>query len=226
MWVGLKLFLSNRLTLQSTMENHTVLEEVLADVCRRGDIATLQSILAKSPEADLNITTDGGLTLLMHALIGFGGKCVSSLLPKQTPSPHTHTRTHARTYNPQSIHCGCDLFYRGITILSHSMIPENSSTVQGCYETCQLLIEAGGAVLNLMNADTTYGRTAAHWAVQYKQHQILDMLIQAGKWGRSGHEGGWGQKLFWCVPQLSWIHQLVLSFLLEPAGWQVCHNNS
>lgn len=75
------------------------LEEVLADICRRGDTAALRSILANSPEIDLNFTTDGGLTLLMHALVGFGGKCISLYYfqnPKQAPSPiHIHTQTHS-----------------------------------------------------------------------------------------------------------------------------------
>lgn len=69
------------------------------------------------------------------------------------------------------------------------VIAEGSSTTQGCFEICQMLIQAG-AVGNLTSADTAYGRTAAHWAVHYRQHQILDLLIQAGKCMRVGRWDG------------------------------------
>ena len=45
-------------------------------------------------------------------------------------------------------------------------------------ECCTLLIQ-GGAELEI--ADTTYGRTAAHWAVYYHRDDILSVLIEAGK---------------------------------------------
>lgn len=56
------------------MENQNTLEEVIVERCRTGDAAALQSILLQSPQIDLNFITDGGVTLLMHALVGLGGK--------------------------------------------------------------------------------------------------------------------------------------------------------
>jgi len=37
----------------------------------------------------------------------------------------------------------------------------------------------GGAELDI--ADTSYGRTAAHWAVYYQRDDILRLLIEAGE---------------------------------------------
>ena len=45
-------------------------------------------------------------------------------------------------------------------------------------ETLQLLLQMPG--LDLHTADTSYGRTAAHWAVFYKRHDLLVQLILAG----------------------------------------------
>ena len=50
---------------------------------------------------------------------------------------------------------------------------------EGFYpETCQLLLQTPG--LRLDTADLTYGRTAAHWAVAYQRHDLLEQLITAG----------------------------------------------
>ena len=54
------------------MDDQTALEEVIVEMCRTGDAASLRSILAQSPQTDLNFNTDGGITLLMHAILGIG----------------------------------------------------------------------------------------------------------------------------------------------------------
>ena len=63
------------------------------------------------------------------------------------------------------------------------MIPavgtSESSQLSGRHvECCALLVQAGA---ELEIADTTYGRTAAHWAVYYHRDDILSVLIEAGK---------------------------------------------
>ncbi len=44
----------------------------LVVACSQGDHVSLQSILNSYSDVDLNATTDGGVTLLMHAIIGAG----------------------------------------------------------------------------------------------------------------------------------------------------------
>ena len=49
----------------------------------------------------------------------------------------------------------------------------------GLYQEClQLLLET--RVVDLDIVDTVYGRTAAHWAVYYKRHDLLLQLMSAG----------------------------------------------
>ena len=50
---------------------------------------------------------------------------------------------------------------------------------QGRYADCCVLLLQGGAEVE--TADTTYGRTAAHWAVYYQREDILTVLLEAGK---------------------------------------------
>lgn len=45
-------------------------------------------------------------------------------------------------------------------------------------ETVQLLLQVSAQPLDTV--DTKYGRTAAHWAVFYKRHDLLAQLIYAG----------------------------------------------
>lgn len=45
-------------------------------------------------------------------------------------------------------------------------------------ETVQLLLQVPGQPVDTV--DTKYGRTAAHWAVYYKRHDLLAQLIYAG----------------------------------------------
>ena len=47
-------------------------------------------------------------------------------------------------------------------------------------ETLQLLLQSP-TVLPLDTVDTDYGRTAAHWAVFYKAHDLLLQLMLAGQ---------------------------------------------
>lgn len=50
---------------------------------------------------------------------------------------------------------------------------------EGMYvETVQLLLQVSPQPLDTV--DTKYGRTAAHWAVFYKRHDLLAQLIYAG----------------------------------------------
>ena len=46
--------------------------EVLLQCCDLGDPHTLQQVVREYPDIDYNITTEGGVTLLMHAIIGAG----------------------------------------------------------------------------------------------------------------------------------------------------------
>lgn len=46
--------------------------DALVTSCNHGDVATLQQLLATYPDLDINYATEGGVTLLMHAIIGAG----------------------------------------------------------------------------------------------------------------------------------------------------------
>ena len=48
------------------------LSEILVHCCTVGDHQTLRQVRTEYPEADLNMTTEGGVTLLMHTIIGAG----------------------------------------------------------------------------------------------------------------------------------------------------------
>ena len=50
------------------------LAQSLVDVCNSGDARGLVALLDQNPGIDLNFTTEGGVTLLMHAIIGAGRK--------------------------------------------------------------------------------------------------------------------------------------------------------
>ena len=58
---------------QFTMSSAHPLVEGVAGACHSGDVGTLQAILTQHPELDINLSTEGGATLLMHAIIGAGG---------------------------------------------------------------------------------------------------------------------------------------------------------
>ena len=47
------------------------------------------------------------------------------------------------------------------------------------YAECCSLLAQQGAVLE--TADTSYGRTAAHWSIYYHRDDILAVLIEAGE---------------------------------------------
>ena len=48
------------------------LAEMMVHCCTMGDPHTLQQVLSEYPEVDVNMTTEGGVTLLMHTVIGAG----------------------------------------------------------------------------------------------------------------------------------------------------------
>ena len=48
------------------------LSKMLVHCCSIGDPHTLREIRREYPEADFNMTTEGGVTLLMHTIIGAG----------------------------------------------------------------------------------------------------------------------------------------------------------
>ena len=54
------------------MATEEQLSELLVQCCSLGDPQTLQQVVNEYPNADFNMTTEGGVTLLMHAVIGAG----------------------------------------------------------------------------------------------------------------------------------------------------------
>ena len=48
------------------------LSEYLVQCCTMGDPHTLQQVKSQYPETDFNMITEGGVTLLMHIIIGAG----------------------------------------------------------------------------------------------------------------------------------------------------------
>lgn len=51
--------------------SHPLVEGVV-EACHSGNVGTLQALLTQHPELDINLTTEGGVTLLMHTIIGAG----------------------------------------------------------------------------------------------------------------------------------------------------------
>ena len=49
----------------------------LVEASRLGDVQTLEALLTEAQGSDINFTTEGGVTLLMHAIIGAGRRIVS-----------------------------------------------------------------------------------------------------------------------------------------------------
>ena len=64
------------------------LSEWLVHCCSMGDPHTLRQVRMEYPEADFNMTTEGGVTLLMHTIIGAG---MYFLIQIQQPHPQTHS---------------------------------------------------------------------------------------------------------------------------------------
>ena len=140
----------------------------IVEACRSGDLITLQQLL--TDQSDVSIVTEGGVTLLMHAIIGAG-----EYIPPHITHPHTsYTLTlHALSHvtHPHTSH---------IFILLHHMDILTGTEVNpdGQYlEVCQLLIQYG---VVLESVDHAYSRTAAHWSVYYHRDDILGELIIAG----------------------------------------------
>lgn len=102
--------------------------ELLIHCASQGDISQLDSVLTNHTDAlDINFQTEGGLNLLMHAVISAGSNV-----------------------HPKGRHV----------------------------DVVKVLIRAG---ISLAVADTSYGRTALHWAVHYDREDILTELLIAGK---------------------------------------------
>ena len=108
------------------------------------------------------------------------------------------------SYLQQSIQYGIDLNFitnEGLTLLTHTIIAAGisiylyiypfmytitnfmllifiASNPRGQYlEVVQMLLETG---IYLESADTTYGRTAAHWAAYNQLSDILTLLMMTG----------------------------------------------
>ena len=67
------------------------LVEGVADACHSGDVGTLQAMLTQYPELDINLSTEGGVTLLMHAIIGAGGRSHPFTHRYTCVDAHVHT---------------------------------------------------------------------------------------------------------------------------------------
>ena len=67
--------------------SHPLVEGVV-EACHCGDVGTLQTLLTQHPELDINLTTEGGVTLLMHTIIGAG----------EWTCAHSHTYPPFLTY--------------------------------------------------------------------------------------------------------------------------------
>lgn len=48
------------------------LSQILLQSCQLGDPETLQRVVREYPDLDYNVTTEDGVTLLMHTVIGAG----------------------------------------------------------------------------------------------------------------------------------------------------------
>ena len=66
------LFIEDRVVIEDSMASAEQLSELLVRCCTVGDPNTLRQVRAEYPEADFNMTTEGGVTLLMHTIIGAG----------------------------------------------------------------------------------------------------------------------------------------------------------
>ncbi len=73
--------------------------------------------------------------------------------------------------------------------LIHAQLGTGVNPSGGYLEVCQLLVQSGAI---LETPDTTYGRTATHWAVYYHLADILVELIISG----GGLRGG---RSYWTV---------------------------
>jgi hypothetical protein len=65
-------FIEDGESIDHTMASAEQLLELLVHCCTMGDPDTLRQVRTEYPEADFNITTEGGVTLLMHTIIGAG----------------------------------------------------------------------------------------------------------------------------------------------------------
>lgn len=66
------LFIEDRVVIEDSMASAEQLSELLVHYCTVGDPHTLRQVKAEYPEVDFNMTTEGGVTLLMHTIIGAG----------------------------------------------------------------------------------------------------------------------------------------------------------
>ena len=66
--------------------SHPLVEGVV-EACHSGDVGTLQTLLTQHPELDINLTTEGGVTLLMHTIIGAGEWTYTYILSRMSPLP-------------------------------------------------------------------------------------------------------------------------------------------
>ena len=79
---------TERALINHIMAGAEQLSELLVHCCSMGDPHTLRQIRTEYPEADFNMTTKGGVTLLMHTIIGAG---MYFLIQKQ----QLHSQTHS-----------------------------------------------------------------------------------------------------------------------------------
>ena len=68
-------------------------------------------------------------------------------------------------------------------------VGSEGSNPNGRYADCCTLLIQGGAELETV--DTSYGRTAAHWAVYYHRDDVLSVLIEGGENDVSDHTVSW-----------------------------------
>ena len=65
----------------------------LVEVCRTGDTQSLQILMTQHPgQLDVNLASEGGVTLLMHAIIGAGGKKRAAILEAGLATNHNLSR--------------------------------------------------------------------------------------------------------------------------------------
>ena len=127
--------------------------QLVVHSCSMGDYQALQNLLFQHPDININMTTEGGATLLMHTIIGAGVCILHSSIRILSSSLYMHP---------------CTIF----TYVGTAINPGGHYV-----ETCQLLVQYG---IQLETADQTHGRTAAHWTVYYHVDDILTELIIAG----------------------------------------------
>ena len=135
--------------------SHPLVEGVV-EACHSGNVGTLQALLTQYPELDINLTTEGGVTLLMHTIIGAGEWFYTHVPSHMAPSPSV----------PVAMVC----YF--LPVAGTGANPDGLHL-----EVCQMLVQSG---VYMDTADLTYGRTAAHWATYYHREDILTELIIAG----------------------------------------------